>query len=356
MKRLKYLLAYLVPLALFISLNTTGVMTFISVFIFFGFLPLLEFFIEPDKENMEAKIAHDEKHKAIYDWILYLSIPMQIMGLVYFLFVIQDTPFGSIEYFGRITAMGMMCGVIGINVGHELGHRHKRWEQFLGEILLMTSLNAHFLPYHNGGHHLNVATPKDSATAVKNEWLFTFWFTSHFGSYREAWRLENRLMRSKNKSIFSLNNRMVVYSIVDVILISSIFYFFGLYVMIAFILAAIFGILLLETVNYIEHYGLLREKNEKGRYKRVEHHHSWNSDHPIGRAVLFNLSRHSDHHYNGSIKYQVLKSIETSPQMPTGYPGMMVLALIPPLWFKIMNKKIEEINRKSQPSQKQRLA
>ncbi|MFT4663824.1 MAG: alkane 1-monooxygenase [Gammaproteobacteria bacterium] len=143
---------------------------------------------------------------------------------------------------------------------------------------------------------------------------------------------------------------MVVYSIVDVILISSIYYFFGPFVMLAFIMAAIFGILLLETVNYIEHYGLLREKNEKGRYKPVRHHHSWNSDHPFGRAILFNLSRHSDHHYNGSIKYQVLKSVKTSPQMPTGYPGMMVLALIPPLWFKVMNKRIEELDNEKQTS------
>lgn len=136
---------------------------------------------------------------------------------------------------------------------------------------------------------------------------------------------------------------MVVYSILNMILLWSIYYFFDAQVLLAFVLAAVVGILLLETVNYIEHYGLLRQTNEKGRYERVTLKHSWNSDHQIGRLMLFNLSRHSDHHYKASKKYQILESLDESPQMPTGYPGMMVLALISPLWFHLMNKKIEQI-------------
>jgi len=136
---------------------------------------------------------------------------------------------------------------------------------------------------------------------------------------------------------------MVVYSIANILVLTTIHYFFGIYVLIAFVMAAVFGILLLQTVNYIEHYGLMRETNEKGKYKPVRHMHSWNSDHPIGRAILFNLSRHSDHHYNGSKKYQLLDSLEVSPQMPTGYPGMMVLAFMPPLWFWLMNKQLAEV-------------
>ena len=343
MKRLKYLIAYLVPVTFYISLNSTGIMTFLPVILFFGLIPLLELLLKPDKENMDKKIAFDEKNKTFYDWILYLAAPIQVGFLVYFLFIIQDTPFGTTEFYGRITGMGLMCGIIGINVGHELGHRFKRWEQLIGEVLLLTSLDTHFLPYHNGGHHLNVATPKDSATAAKNELLFTFWFTSHFGSYVKAWKLENHLMKNKNKSIFSLSNRMVVYTIANVLVLLGIYYFFGIVVLTAFLMAAIIGILLLETVNYIEHYGLLREKKESGRYQSVSHNHSWNSDHPIGRTLLFNLSRHSDHHYNGSKKYQVLKSVDSSPQMPTGYPGMMVLAVLQPLWFFIMNKKLRQL-------------
>lgn len=340
MKRLKYLLVYLLPLSVYFSFNTTGIMTFFPMFLFFGLLPLLELLFKPDNANFDKKIAEDEKNKSFYDWILYMTIPVQIGFLIYFLFVIQNTTFGTIEFFGRAYSMGIMCGVIGINVGHELGHKLNRTQQFLGEILLLTSLDTHFLPYHNGGHHRNVATPKDSATAAKNQLLFTFWITSHFGSYAEAWRLQNAQMRKKGKSILSFSNRMVSYTIANIVLISTIYYFFGATTLLAFVMACVVGILLLETVNYIEHYGLLRKKSETGVYEQVHHIHSWNSDHPLGRLFLFNLSRHSDHHYNGSKKYQILESVSESPQMPTGYPGMMLLALIQPLWFFIMNKKL----------------
>lgn len=342
MKSIKYFFVYLLPVSVYLAFNSSGMMTFLPVILFFGLLPVLELLLKPDSTNMDKRIALDEKNKRLYDWILYLAVPIQLGFLVYFLFIIQNTPFGTIEFAGRVSSMGLMCGVLGINVGHELGHRHKRREQLLGEILLLTSLDTHFLPYHNGGHHRNVATPKDSATAKKNELLFTFWITSHFGSYAEAWKLENKRMRKLKKAIFSLNNRMVAYSIANLILLLAIYYLFGLKTLLGFSAAAVIGILLLETVNYIEHYGLLRKKNELGVYEQVKHQHSWNSDHPIGRTLLFNLSRHSDHHYNGSKKYQILKSLPSSPQMPTGYPGMMVLAVFQPLWFLVMNKRLKK--------------
>ncbi len=345
MNRLKYLFVYLLPLSVYIALTTTGIVSLLPVFLFFFLIPFLELFLPVDTANFEEKILADEKNERLYDWMLYLAVPFQLGLLGYFLVVIQATPFGTLEYVSRITAMGLMCGVMGINVGHELGHRHNRWEQFLGEILLLTSLNTHFLPYHNGGHHLNVATPKDAATAAKGQLLYTFWFTSHFRSYAQAWRLENNRMRRENKAIFSLNNRMIGYSIANIVLLASIYAVFGQAVLGAFIIAAMLGIGLLETVNYIEHYGLLRDKNEKGKYEPVRHHHSWNSDHIIGRAILFNLSRHSDHHYNGSKKYQILKSMPASPQMPTGYPGMLVLAFFQPLWFYVMNRQLEKVKK-----------
>ena len=351
MKSIKYFFVYLLPVSVYVAFNTLGLLTFLPVILFFGLVPILELVVKPDAANMDKKIAHDEKNKTLYDWILYLAVPVQVGFLVYFLGIIQDTPIGSIEFIGRVTSMGLMCGVLGINVGHELGHRLNRTEQFLGEILLLTSLDTHFLPYHNGGHHRNVATPRDSATAKKNEWLFTFWITSHFGSYAEAWKLENSRMRKLNQPVFSLNNRMVGYSIANMSLLFAVYYFFGVHVLIGFTAAAIMGILLLETVNYIEHYGLLRKKNESGVYEPVRHQHSWNSDHPIGRAFLFNLSRHSDHHYNGSKKYQILESLPSSPQMPTGYPGMMVLAVLQPLWFMVMNKKLRKYEMKEAPVQ-----
>ena len=338
--RLKYLFVYTIPVTVWIAFHNEGWLTYLPLITYFGLVPFLELLFKPDNSNWDKRVEEDEKNQRIYDWILFGTVPVQLFFLIYFFQVITETPFGSVEFYGRITAMGFMCGVVGINVGHELGHRPERWQQFLGEILLLTSLNTHFLPYHNAGHHRNVATPEDSATARKNEPLFLYWFRSHFGSYVEAWSLENQRLRAEGKTPFNWRNRMVIYTLANALVLSATYVFYGQAVLIAFLGAAVLGIVLLETVNYIEHYGLLRKRKENGRYEAVRHQHSWNSDHPIGRTLLFNLSRHSDHHYNGSKKYQILKSHPSSPKMPTGYPGMMLLALVPPLWFWVMNKRL----------------
>lgn len=340
LRGLKYLLVHLLPVTVYVSFISEGLLTLLPVFVFFIIVPIIEVFIPPDRSNLDSAVAREESKKLIYDYILLSAVPVQLFFLFYFFDVMGKTPMGSVEFYGRVFSMGLMCGIMGINVGHELGHRRTRWMQLMGEILLLTSLDTHFLPYHNAGHHRNVATPGDSATARKDEWLYWYWLRSHFGSYREAWQLEGKRLAINGKHWFSLGNRMVIYSVANVLVLVSIYHFYDAQILMSFLLAATVGVLLLETVNYIEHYGLLRTKNKKGRYGPVRHHHSWNSDHPIGRLVLFNLSRHSDHHYNGSKKYQVLHSHARSPQMPTGYPGMMLLALIPPLWFSVMNPQL----------------
>lgn len=324
-----------------ISFISTGWLTYLPLLLFFGLIPVLEFFFKADRHNFDKEVAQLEKDKIIYSLILYLAIPVQFGMLIFFFYALQE-PLTTFELLGRISAMGLMCSILGINVGHELGHRHNKIEQFLGELMLLSSLNTHFLPYHNGGHHFNVATPNDAATARKNEALYVFWIRSHFSSYFEAWKLESNRLKTQGKPFLSLSNKMIQYSIANILLLLTIYLIFGLSILFYFIAAAVMGILLLETVNYIEHYGLLRKKNEKGRYEKVRHHHSWNSDHILGKMVLFNLSRHSDHHYNGSKPYQVLNSLPESPQMPTGYPGMMLLSLVPPLWFKYMNAKVSK--------------
>ena len=137
---------------------------------------------------------------------------------------------------------------------------------------------------------------------------------------------------------------MVKYTMATIVFLVSLYFLLGSSLFGIYLLVVIISICLLETINYIEHYGLVRKQNENGIYERVRHHHSWNSDHIFGRALMFNLSRHSDHHYNGSIKYQVLKSLPNTPQMPTGYPGMVVLAFFPPLWFYVMNRRLKEVS------------
>ena len=344
MKALKYFTVLIIPVTVYISFNSNGWLTYLPILVVFGLVPFTELFIPPNKENFSKEQEKKEKEKKIYTYLLYLTLPLQIVFLLLFFDAIQEPNLATSDLVGRILGMGIMCGVLGINVGHELGHRNNRKDELIGELLLLSSLDTHFLPYHNGGHHFNVATPKDAATARKNEPIFVFWIRSHFSSYSQAWKLENERMRLNKRFWLHHQNRMVIYTICNILLLVSIYYYFNLFTLICFLAAAVTGILLLETVNYIEHYGLLRKQNEHGRYERVKRNHSWNSDHQVGQVLLFNLSRHSDHHYNGSKHYQLLKSLPESPQMPTGYPGMMLLSLVPPLWFWVMNKKLSNMN------------
>lgn len=339
MRKLKYVGILIVPLAAFISFNSTGILTYLPLIIAFVFVPLFELFLKPDNSNLTKLQTDILKNDSFFSILLYAIVPIQLFLLFYFLET-TTTELSTFDLIGKISSMGILCGVFGINVGHELGHRTKRWEQFLGELLLLTSLETHFLPYHNTGHHFNVATPQDPATARKNEWLFIFWFRSQIGSYIQAWQLEVKKLNIRKKAFFSIHNRMLFYTIAQIGLCFGIYRLFGITSLTYFLIAAAIGILLLETVNYIEHYGLVRLKKESGRYEVVTPKHSWNSDHILGRILLFELSRHSDHHHRTNKPYQILDSHEGAPKMLTGYPGMLYLALIPPLWFKIMNKRI----------------
>ena len=335
MRKFKYFALFLLPLTVYISFNATGILTYLPVFVFFALIPLLELILPISGENKNEQELLDATKDPFYSILLYFQVIVQWVFVIYFLTLAQDFKFDS-DAVGKTLSMGLMCGVIGINLGHELGHRLNRWEQLLGELLLLSSLENHFLPYHNRGHHADVATPNDPATAREGEPLYFFWFRSHFGSYFAAWKIEFNRMKIMKKRMLSLHNKMLVYSIASIILLSIIFISTGFNTMMYFVAAATVGILLLETVNYIEHYGLLRNQREDGNYERVRRTHSWNSNHPLGILILFELSRHSDHHFKPDKHYQLLESHDESPQMPTGYPGMMVLAFFPPLFFYVM--------------------
>jgi alkane 1-monooxygenase len=212
----------------------------------------------------------------------------------------------------------------------------------MSKSLLLTSLYMHFFIEHNRGHHKNVSTDEDPASSRRGETVYAFWFRSVSTSWVDAWKLENDRLAKLSLPWYSLRNEMLIYQFIQIGMLAVIAVFFGWQTMLAFIAAATFGFLLLETVNYIEHYGLRRKKIDGEYYEKVMPIHSWNSDHPIGRLMLFELTRHSDHHYMASRKYQVLRHFDQSPQMPTGYPGMMVLSLFPPLWFKVMHTHIDK--------------
>lgn len=343
MKTLKYLLVITLPLTAILAFTQTGFWTYFPLIYAFVIIPSLELLFRPDEKNLSKAEEEVIKVDKIYDYLLYSIVPIQYGLLVFFVFSLYQTDLTTSDYAGRILSMGLLCGVLGINVAHELGHRNTKHEQFLSKLLLLSSLYMHFFIEHNRGHHKNVSTPDDSASARKNEVLYFFWFRSVIGGYISAWHLEKERLDKKGKSFWSFNNEMLVFQLVQIGFALVFLFVFNWQIMLAWILAATFGFLLLETVNYIEHYGLSRQKVNEKHYERVMPEHSWNSNHIVGRLLLFELSRHSDHHYKASRKYQILQHHDNSPQMPTGYPGMMVLSLFPPVWFWVMNPKVKKI-------------
>ena len=339
MRKLKYLMVFTLPLTVFISFNAKGILTYLPIFYAFVLVPLLELFFDPNPLNKDA-YENEFGSSRYFDWLLYMVVPIQYVFLVFFLISVSSSDLSWVELIGRISAMGLLCGVLGINVAHELGHRSDKKEQFLAKSLLLSSLYMHFFIEHNRGHHKNVSTPEDPNSARKGEILYFFWVRSVVMAYLSAWKIAFQDMKKVDKKKFSLSNEMFRYQIIQMVFCGLIYVFFGWKVMLCFIAAAIIGFLLLETVNYIEHYGLKRSKNENGRYERVLPAHSWNSNHILGRSLLFELSRHSDHHFLANRQYQMLRHTENSPQMPTGYPGMMVLSVFPPIWFFVVHKSM----------------
>ena len=340
MRDLKYLVAFSIPLVAVICVNLKGVWVYTTPIYAFVILPVLELIFPVDESNLQKNEVENKLKNRFYDWLLYLNLPIVFGILIYGLVQVTSTQLQSFELVGLILSIGIVLGVNGINVGHELGHRQTTNERFIGKALLLPSLYMHFYIEHNFGHHLHAATKEDPATARYNQTVYSFWFTSTIRQYFSAWRIQNKLLKNYNRHFFSTKNDMFWYLIIEATYLFAIFMFFGTFGLMFSVLVAIVGFTLLETVNYIEHYGLLRLKTKSGRYERVKEIHSWNSNHVIGRIVLYELTRHSDHHYKSSKKYQLLDCHKESPQMPFGYPTSMVLSLIPPLWFKVMNKRV----------------
>lgn len=339
-KSLKYLAAYTIPLSALIGISQEGLWYFLTPVYAFFLIPLLEILLPEDENNLEESQRMSEGINPVYDWMLYANIPV-VYGLIWLVGTkVGSDPMEFHEYAGMALSLGIVLGTNGINVGHELGHRQSSPERFLGKLLLLPSLYMHFYIEHNFGHHLNAATREDPATARYNQSVYNFWVTSVTRQYIKAWRIQKSLLQKAGRSFFSLYNDMFWYLLIQAAYLGILYWLFGGLATGFMAVCGVVGFLLLETVNYIEHYGLLRKKLASGRYERVRQVHSWNSNHIIGRIVLYELTRHSDHHYKSSKKYQLLDYHEASPEMPFGYPTSMVLALIPPLWFHIMNPRV----------------
>lgn len=337
---LKYLFAYTIPLSTFVSFYLGGYFSFFTLGYAFIIIPLLELLLnETDKKYSEIERQGRLKN-LLFDTMLYLNLPIVFFLLIYSLNKLSVNNYETYEIIGLLYSLGILLATNAINVGHELGHRKNILDRTLSKILLLPCLYMHFYLEHNLGHHKNVGTEEDPVTAKYNQSVFHFWIQAVIKQYFNAWSIQLKLLKFEKRSFLSIKNDMFFYIIFQTLYLFVLYNLMGLSGVFYGVIIAVISFLFLETINYIEHYGLKRNKLPSGRYERVEKTHSWNSNHIVGRIVLYELTRHSDHHYKSSKKYQILENIKESPQLPFGYPTSMLLAIFPPLWFYVMNKRV----------------
>ncbi len=330
--------AIVLTIPLFAALLLPSVSAWALTALFWLGVPLLDACIPASRRNAPAPEEQARQRSRAFDALLYVAVPVQIAWVLWF---VQGahllTP---AEFVGGVLFSGTTCGVLAINVAHELGHRSRRFEQRLAKILLVTTLYTHFYVEHNRGHHARVATPDDPASARRGETVYAFWVRSLLGGLRHGFQLEaDRIARAGGR-VWSFENEVVRWKFAEATAVLGIWAAFGAVAVLAFLGSSLVAVLLLETVNYVEHYGLARARKDTGAFERVRPAHSWTSDHPIGRALLFDLPRHADHHANPTRPFQVLRHCPEAPELPTGYAGMVLIALCPPVFFGLMHRRL----------------
>ncbi|MBK7811082.1 MAG: alkane 1-monooxygenase [Saprospiraceae bacterium] len=328
---LQYLFVYTVPLTAWFALQWVGIWTWSTVFYVFAIIPLLDHWIPI------RNIRHEHTGS---EWIFDLLLLPSLIILPWIhwqaLNLLQQNAYHWTEIWGLVLAVGLCNGILGINVAHEMGHRKSWIFKIFAHVLLCIASYLHFFIEHNYGHHKKVSTPDDPASARFNESLYAFWWRSIRQSYLSAFKIGQQFVRDG----WLFVNPILIYLFVQVSVYFLIYFYFSLSGLLFFLGSSVIGILLLETVNYIEHYGLSRSKDLSDRFERVAEEHSWDSDHLLGRLALFELTRHSDHHMDSTRHFSNLNIRTNSPKMPVGYPGSMLTAFIPSLWFKTRNPLI----------------
>ncbi|WP_157129163.1 alkane 1-monooxygenase [Nocardia amamiensis] len=302
-------------------------------------IPVLDWMIGEDGTNPREEDYESLSNDRYYRWCTYLFLPVQFIALMIAAYLWAGAELTVFDKVGLAVTMGFMSG-IGINAAHELGHRVERLERWLAKIALAPSAYGHFYVEHNRGHHTRVATPEDPASARFGESLWAFLPRTVVGGFRSALQLEQQRLRRKGSRWWSSQNNILQAWAMTLVLFGVLLAVFGWAILPYLLVQAVIGAALLETVNYVEHYGLLRRRLPNGRWARCAPADSWNSDRLLTNVVLFHLQRHSDHHANPGRRYQTLRSSQEAPQLPAGYATMIVLAAVPPLWRRVMDPRV----------------
>jgi alkane 1-monooxygenase len=350
LKKLGFFAAFIIPALVVAGFYGDGYWNFLAILFSFVLIPLIDQQLGIDTSNVPESRAKIVSEEFYYRFVTYVWAYVQVAFIFWGAYAATSGRLNTpIEWIGFIVSFSLVTGGIGITVAHELGHKKSKLERTYGKILLMTVSYMHFYIEHNRGHHVTVATPEDPATARKNESFYAFWFRSVFHGYAHAWKLERDSLSRKNLSVFSIRNEMIWFALLPILFCTILTVIFSYpferiawEVPVFFFTQSILAFTLLELVNYVEHYGIMRKEISPGKYERVNPLHSWNASQMLSNFFLFQLQRHSDHHAFAHKRYQVLNHYDESPQLPFGYPTMIILAMVPPVWFGMMNKRLEQ--------------
>ncbi len=305
----------------------------------YGLGPIVDWLLGEDRNNPPEEVAIQLDQDRYYRWLTYLTVPMHYLTLIGCAWYAGTQDLSGFGIVSIAVVAGITAG-LAINTGHELGHKNSRVEKTLAKLVLAVPAYGHFTINHNRGHHRNVATPDDPASARMGESIYRFALREITGAFAEAWAIEKDRLTRRGKPTWHPNNQILQSFAVTALLTLGLLAAFG-WIMIPFLLIHhVFAWWQLTSANYVEHYGLLRRQDENGKVERCEPHHSWNSNHIYSNLVLFHLERHSDHHAHPLRRYQSLRHFENVPQLPNGYFGAYLLAYVPWLWYRVMDKRL----------------
>ncbi len=326
---------------------------FLTLLVVYGLVPLVDLLLGKDPVNPSEADVPSLSEEKFYRYLTLSCLPLYVICLFSSGYLLLNWPeLSLLGQVGYVMSMGVVGGIIAINVGHELIHKSTKLEKVSGGLLYSLVSYAGFIVEHVYGHHVHVSTPEDASSSRYKQSLYNFLPKAYVGNFKNAWKIQKQRLNKKGLGLLSAKNELIWYNLASVVIACLMGLFFILLgsdflLGVGFFLAQSFiAITLLEIINYIEHYGLHREKLSNGKYQRVNIEHSWNSNYLLTNMFLFQLQRHSDHHAFAARRYQVLRHHEQSPQLPFGYATMFVIAMIPPLWMAIMNPKVEAYYQK----------
>ena len=346
-KRGLWLVGLVVPSLVFVGVAAWwvtgwGAWLWIGPVVVLVIVPAIDLVTGLERSNPPDDVIEALERDRYYRWITFAYLPLQYVGLVLACWLIMRGDLSGWDRFGLALTVGSVGGV-GINTAHELGHKKESHERWLSKIALAQSGYGHFYIEHNRGHHVRVATPEDPASARVGESFYRFLPRTVVGSLRSAWRLERRRLARRGGHPFTLRNDVLNSWLMSLALWGGLVAWLGIGLTPYLLVQAVLGVALLEAVNYMEHYGMLRQRvgtPGRERYERVDPTHSWNSNNLATNVLLYHLQRHSDHHAHPTRRYQCLRDYAESPALPTGYAGMILLALVPPAWRRVMDPRV----------------